>query len=52
MKKALASLMLALFALGSPAVFGQDKMPDKCKNMKGAEQQKCVDDAKKAAAKK
>lgn len=47
MKKSLVALMLALFAF-SPAVFAQDKgMPDKCKNLKGDAQKKCIDDAKK-----
>ena len=45
MKKTLVSLMLALFALGSPAVFGQ--VPEKCKNLTGDAQKKCVDYAKK-----
>ena len=45
MKKSLVSLLLALFALGSPAVFGQ--MPEKCKTLSGDEQKKCIDDAKK-----
>jgi hypothetical protein len=45
MKKALVSLMLALFALGSAGVFGQ--MPEKCKNLTGDAQKKCIDDAKK-----
>jgi hypothetical protein len=44
MKKLLASLMLACFALGSTAVFAQ--VPEKCKNLKDAEQKKCIDDAK------
>ena len=46
MKKSIVSLVLALFALGSPAVFGQD-VPEKCKTLKGEEQKKCIDDAKK-----
>jgi hypothetical protein len=46
MKKSIVSLVLALFALGSPAVFGQD-VPEKCKSLKGEEQKKCIDDAKK-----
>lgn len=44
MKKAVVSLMLALFALGSPAVFGQ--VPEKCKNLTGDAQKKCIDDEK------
>lgn len=46
MKKSLISLVLALFALSSAAVFGQD-VPEKCKMLKGEEQKKCIDDAKK-----
>jgi hypothetical protein len=45
MKKSLVSLLLALFALGSPDVFGQ--VPEKCKTLSGDEQKKCIDDAKK-----
>ena len=45
MKKSLVSLVLALFALGSTAVFGQ--VPDKCKNLTGDAQKKCIDDEKK-----
>jgi len=52
MKKSLVSLVLALFALGSPAVFGQDKgVPEQCKSLKGEDQKKCIDDAKKAMKK-
>ena len=45
MKKLLVSLVLALFALSSAAAFGQ--VPEKCKNLTGDEQKKCIDDAKK-----
>jgi hypothetical protein len=44
MRKLLACLMLACFALGSTAGFAQ--VPEKCKNLKGDEQKKCIDDAK------
>ena len=44
MKAWLASLLLALFALGSTAVFGQ--VPEKCKNLSGDAQKKCIDDEK------
>jgi len=44
MKKSLVSLLLALFALGSPGVFGQ--VPEKCKNLTGDAQKKCIDDEK------
>jgi hypothetical protein len=44
MKKSLVSLVLALFALGSTAVFGQ--VPEKCKNLTGDAQKKCIDDEK------
>jgi hypothetical protein len=44
MKKSLVSLLLALFALGSSAVFGQ--VPEKCKNLTGDAQKKCIDDEK------
>ena len=43
-KKSLVSLLLALFALGSSAVFGQ--VPEKCKNLTGDAQKKCIDDEK------
>jgi hypothetical protein len=45
MKKLLACLMLACFALGSSAGFAQ--VPDKCKNLTGDAQKKCIDDEKK-----
>ncbi len=45
MKKLLASVLLACFALGASATFAQ--VPEKCKNLKGDEQKKCIDDAKK-----
>ena len=48
MKKSLVSLLLALFALGSAAVFGQ--VPEKCKNLSGDEQKKCIDDAKRRSS--
>jgi hypothetical protein len=44
MKKLLACLMLACFALGSSATFAQ--VPEKCKNLTGDAQKKCIDDAK------
>jgi hypothetical protein len=44
MRKLFACLVLACFALGSSAGFAQ--VPDKCKNLKGDEQKKCIDDAK------
>jgi hypothetical protein len=45
MKKSLVSLVvLALFALGTSAVFGQ--VPEKCKNLTGDAQKKCIDDEK------
>jgi hypothetical protein len=43
--KWLVSLMLALFAFGSASVFGQ--VPEKCKNLTGDEQKKCIADAQK-----
>jgi hypothetical protein len=43
--KWLVSLMLALFAFGSASVFGQ--VPEKCKNLTGDEQKKCIADATK-----
>jgi hypothetical protein len=45
MKNLLACLMLACFALGSSAGFAQ--VPDKCKNLTGDAQKKCIDDEKK-----
>jgi hypothetical protein len=44
MKKSLVSLVLALFALGTTAAFGQ--VPEKCKNLTGDAQKKCIDDEK------
>lgn len=44
MKRSLICLVLALFALGSPAVFGQ--VPEKCKTLQGDAQKKCIDDEK------
>lgn len=44
MKKSLVSLVLALFALGTNAAFGQ--VPEKCKNLTGDAQKKCIDDEK------
>jgi hypothetical protein len=44
MKKSLVSLMLAVFALGSSAVFGQ--VPEKCKALQGDAQKKCIADEK------
>ena len=44
MKRLLACLVLVGFALGSSAGFAQ--VPEKCKNLKGDEQKKCIDDAK------
>jgi hypothetical protein len=44
MRKLLACLLVACFALGSSAGFAQ--VPEKCKNLKGDEQKKCIDDAK------
>jgi hypothetical protein len=44
MKKSLISLMLAVFALGSSAVFGQ--VPEKCKALQGDAQKKCIADEK------
>jgi hypothetical protein len=45
MKKLLACLLLGFFALGSTAGFAQ--VPEKCKNLTGDAQKKCIDDAKK-----
>jgi hypothetical protein len=45
MKKLLACLMLGFFVLGSSAGFAQ--VPEKCKNLTGDAQKKCIDDAKK-----
>ena len=45
MKKLLACLMLGFFVLGSSAGFAQ--VPEKCKNLTGEAQKKCIDDAKK-----
>jgi hypothetical protein len=44
MKKSLVSFVLALFALGATAVYGQ--VPEKCKNLTGDAQKKCIDDEK------
>lgn len=44
MKKSLIALVLALFALGSTTVYGQ--VPEKCKNLTGDAQKKCIDDEK------
>ena len=44
MKKLLVSLVLALFALSSADAFGQ--VPEKCKNLTGDAQKKCIDDEK------
>jgi hypothetical protein len=44
MKKFLVSLVLAVFALSSAAAFGQ--VPEKCKNLTGDAQKKCIDDEK------
>lgn len=45
MRKTIVSLLLAIFALGSTAAFAQ--VPEKCKNLTGDAQKKCIDDAKK-----
>jgi hypothetical protein len=45
MRKWLVPLMLALFALGSTAAFGQ--VPEQCKDLTGDAQKKCIADAKK-----
>jgi hypothetical protein len=44
MKKSLVAFVLALFALGSAAVYGQ--VPEKCKALQGDAQKKCIDDEK------
>jgi hypothetical protein len=44
MRKLFACLLAACFALGPAAVLAQ--VPEKCKNLKGDEQKKCIDDAK------
>ena len=45
MKKLLAYLLLGFFALGSTAGFAQ-QVPEKCKNLTGEAQKKCIADAK------
>ena len=50
MKKSLVALVLALFAFSSASVFAQD-VPEKCKALKGDDQKKCIEDAKKAMKK-
>lgn len=44
MKKLLACLMLGFFVLGSSAGFAQ--VPEKCRNLTGDAQKKCIDDEK------
>jgi hypothetical protein len=43
-KKLTSLLLVALFALGSSVAFAQ--VPEKCKNLSGDAQKKCIDDEK------